>query len=324
MAITLDVDVPWLWPEPTPELHNDQIVAGDTFAVADERGKRSFGIWRFDGEFAERVDLAGGARPSRIAVAEADIAKGMRSAAGLDSEYFTVQKLELAPGAFYPGMARTDARLFGSAAFQAPDYMWRGEELTSSLLQLRSLFQSLESIFQVVHPAEQNLKAFGSSIRDLLILASTECEAQWAAVLRLNKYPNSRPTRRDYSKLGPPMKLNQYTVILRHYRAFQSLTPFSGWDGLQQHAPLPWYDDYNAVKHDRAGSFPRATLESAVNAVAACWVMIAAQFGYRALREFPDLNDKLKVWYAPRWRLAQCYVSDRMGFSPDAEVAYPF
>jgi hypothetical protein len=50
--------------------------------------------------------------------------------------------------------------------------------------------------------------------------------------------------------------------------------------------------------------------------------MIAAQFGYRALRELPDMREKMRIWYAPRWRLSECYFSEGHGFSPDAAVAY--
>lgn len=318
MTIVLDVESPWLRSAPSSEFLNDPISPGDYFAVADEPGKRSFGIWKYDGEAAQRVDVGPG---PRIPVSkDADLAKALRSA-GLN-HYFTVQRLELPPGAFYPGMARPETTSHGSAAFQAPDYRWRERELIASLLQLRSLYQSLEDIFRVVHPVQSNVATFGNSIRDLIILASTECEAQWRAVLKLNKYPRAKPTRFDYQKLGKPMRLSEFTVILPHYRDLNALEPFAGWDGTNDDTPLPWYDDYNAVKHDRAGSFERATLGTALNAVAACWVMIAAQFGYRALRELPDMREKMRIWYAPRWRLGECYFSAGHGFSPDAEVTY--
>lgn len=320
MTIVIDLERPSLRNAPPSDLHNDHISPGDYFAVADERGKRSFGIWQYDGEAAQRVDLSPG---QRIPVSkDADLPQALRSA-GLN-HYFTVQRLELPPGAFYPGMARPDTTLHGNAAFQAPDYSWRERELIASLLQLRSLYHSLEEIFRVVHPVQSNVATFGNSIRDLIILASTECEAQWRAVLKLNKYPRAKPTRFDYQKLGKPMRLNEFSVILPHYRDLNALEPFAAWDGTNADAPLPWYDDYNAVKHDRAGSFERATLGTALNAVAACWVMMAAQFGYRALRELPDLREKMRIWYAPRWKLSECYVAEGHGFSPDAEVAYRF
>ena len=324
MTIAIDVDSPWLRGAQPNEFRNEEIAPGEYFAVADEPGKRSFGIWQFTGEDAQRVDLGPGVVSPRIEVPTGvDLTKALR-AGGLSNFYFTVQRLELAPGAFYPGIARPDTSSYGAAAFQAPDYSWRERELIASLLQLRSLYRSLEEIFQVVHPVQANLATFGNSIRDLIILASTECEAQWKAVLRLNKYGRDKPTRTDYQKLGRPMRLSEFTVILQHYRDFEPLVPFAGWDVIQANAPLPWYDDYNAVKHDRAGSFERATLATALNAIAACWVMIAAQYGYRALRELSDLQDKMRIWYAPRWRLAECYWAEGRGFSPDAEIFYPF
>jgi hypothetical protein len=173
VTIAIDLDAPWLRKAASSDFQDEQVPPDTYFAVADEPGKRSYGIWNFDGKAVRRIDLPTDVRSPLISVpAGEDVAKTLRSTLGF---YFTVQKLELPPGAFYPAMARPDAQSYGTAAHRAPDYSWRQEELTASLLQLRSLFQSLEGIFQVVHPAEQNLKTFGSSIRDLLILASTEC-----------------------------------------------------------------------------------------------------------------------------------------------------
>ena len=44
------------------------------------------------------------------------------------------------------------------------------------------------------------------------------------------------------------------------------------------------YAAYNEVKHDREVNFKRATLRHAIEAVAACVVMLAAQFGLEALK----------------------------------------
>jgi hypothetical protein len=324
MTIVIDTDRPRLRAGKPSEFPNDAIKPGDNFAMADEPGNQSFGIWHFDGENVFRIDLGEAAVPPRIRIPiGADVASTLRSTPGIMGKYFTVQRMVLIPGTFYPGIARPETRQHGAATFQAPDFMWRRSELTASLLQLRSLFQSLEEIFQIVHPAPANLQTFGSSIRDLIILACTECEAQWLSVLRLNKYPCDRPTRKDYKKLGKAMRLYDYTVQLRHYRDLEPLAPFHGWNGSRHDSPLPWYDDYNAVKHDRAGSFKRATLATALEAVAACWVMIAAQYGYRALREFSDLNDRFQIKLMPRWTLAECYYAGAL-FSPADEVPYPF
>jgi hypothetical protein len=53
--------------------------------------------------------------------------------------------------------------------------------------------------------------------------------------------------------------------------------PFQAWaNGTGQ---LPWYADYNAIKHDREAEFRRATLKSLVNAMGAVYVLVVAQFG---------------------------------------------
>ncbi len=327
MTIVVDTDRPWVRGS-NAAFQNDSIKPGDTFALADETRGKPYGIWQFDGQVALRIDL-GSQHPHhpqrRVLVPQgSELVRTLVSALGISNASVTVQRMELSPRAFYRGIARPEADMHGGAAFSAPDYHMRSQELISSLLQLRSLYQELESIFDVIHPSKANIFSFGNSIINLIILACTECEAQWLAVLKLNGYKNSKPTRKDYYKLSKPMKLNEFTVILQHYRGIDPLVPFAGWDGLNPKPSLPWYDDYNALKHDRAGTFERATLGTALNSIAACWVMIAAQYGYRALRELPDLQNKMRIWYAPRWSLSECYFSMGQGFSRETAVPYPF
>jgi hypothetical protein len=175
---------------------------------------------------------------------------------------------------------------------------------------MRSLVAMLNEIFQAVHPAGDNLNCYGSSIRSLILLASTECEAQWKGVLRANGYAaGANLTRRDYVKLSAPMKLQEYGVELSHYPWLGEQMPFRDWaKGADGKAPLlPWYDAYNAVKHDRETNFALATLSVAIQAVTACWVMIAAQFGFQGMREFEDLDRYFRLSVVPTWRFSEVY-----------------
>jgi hypothetical protein len=91
---------------------------------------------------------------------------------------------------------------------------------------------------------------------------------------------------------------------------------------------LPWYDAYNADKQDRESEFERATLQFAFEAVAACAVMIVAQFGEVFgfdLRESGRPRTFFWMRKGPDWKLADNYVEPyESGNGEWTSVKYPF
>lgn len=51
---------------------------------------------------------------------------------------------------------------------------------------------------------------------------------------------------------------------------------------------IPWYDNYNKTKHDRASYFENATLESCLNAITANIIMFCVRYSPYALFRSPD------------------------------------
>jgi hypothetical protein len=124
-----------------------------------------------------------------------------------------------------------------------------------------------------------NLEAYGYDIRNLLILACTEVESHWRAVLKANGVSKDRWSTRDYVGLKDAMKLNEFEVSFPDYPWIKPIAPFKSWDEGRPTLTLPWYDAYNAAKHDRESELKSATLRFVLNAVAACAIMTVAQFG---------------------------------------------
>jgi len=152
--------------------------------------------------------------------------------------------------------------------------------LASSLEQLASLIEFLTRIFRVVFPTDDNLCTYGHEIRNLMLLACTEVEAQWKGILIENKASpaGSHLTTNHYVKLLQPLKLADYQVTLLMYPQLSPIAPFAKWSSSKPSQSLHWYDAYNAVKHDREKQFHRATLQYAIEAVVACIVMLEAQY----------------------------------------------
>jgi hypothetical protein len=194
------------------------------------------------------------------------------------------------------------------------------ELIETGLGQLVALREQLEKIFRTVQPVKSNFQTYGHDIRNLLILAATEVEAYWKGILTANGVPSG--STNEYVKLLPAMKLNEYAVQLPHY-PWLPVKPFKGWDAARPTKSLPWYDAYNAVKHDREADFARGTLLHAIEAVCACAILTAAQFGGTALERRREVNAFFDFVEQPKWDLSEWYLRPKPG-EPHKAIMYPF
>lgn len=189
--------------------------------------------------------------------------------------------------------------------------------------QLTALIASMMRIFSVLNPSPDNLHAYGVEIRNLLIVASTEFEAQCKSVLRANGYTRSRMSTNDYIRLLSAMRLNEYSVRVSPFSQMEPFKPFQDWDRDAPTRSLAWYDAYNKTKHDRENEFAAATLEAAVSAVGACAIMSYAQFG-----TLPNSDVGSSTWFSirdkPKWLSFRSYTQVGHSSSAWESVNYPF
>lgn len=215
-------------------------------------------------------------------------------------------RLFLRPGQYFPRIARpADHKVTKSPGFNPrTSSAWGSIQMNNG--QLVALVDQLERIFRVVHPdPNSTMDVFGHEIRNLLILAATEVEANWRAVLLANGCVGH--STKDYVRLLAPMKLDEYELSLQFYPWVGPVRPFAGWSALSPSQSLTWYHAYNLVKHDREGRFSSATLRSALNALCGCFVMMCAQFGqpkYWARGEIQTFFNLSKV---PNWSPSEFY-----------------
>jgi len=221
------------------------------------------------------------------------------------------QKLRFTPGEYYPRMARPSTTKPNASPGCTPDKsdVIRDARGTSAG-QLHALIGQLEQICRVIHPTPKNDEAFGHEIRNILILACTEVEAQWKGILKANGVTKEFTTTNDYIKLANPMKLDEYKVDLTYYPWLPPIAPFEGWKpGGFPTKDLRWYHAYNQVKHDREANFEQATLGHALYAITGCFVMLCAQYGWDfALRGDEALRAFFHLTGAPAWPPSEIYV----------------
>jgi hypothetical protein len=190
-----------------------------------------------------------------------------------------------------------------------------------SLSSLAILSENLTSIFRIVEPELTNFDVFGHEIRNLLIVACTEVEAQCKAILDANNYATRRLSTNDYVKLLTPLKLAEYEISFPLYPSIPALSPFNAWDVNIPTQSLDWYHAYNATKHDRENNFSQATLSHLVNAIAACAILLIAQFGKRDSWK-NELGEFFRVTKAPIWKPEEMYIREPL--QKYTSVNYPF
>jgi len=139
------------------------------------------------------------------------------------------------------------------------------------------LLKDLQNVLDYVEPADRNLCCYSHRIHELLLRACIEVEANCKAILIENGYTKSgNMNMQDYKKINESHRLSSYELKMPFWHGTHGRRrPFSQWGSGGE---LPWYQAYNATKHDRHESFERATLEQMIDATGGLSVLISAQF----------------------------------------------
>lgn len=239
--------------------------------------------------------------------------------------HFTSREPTLLPGQYYPRIWRNG----WTAAQDCPrNYDGYPHELAvarrAAAASVHRLLQQLSSVFETVEPTLANAQVFGPALRHLLILACTEVEAAWRGILVANRYarslvPDARLNTTDYVNLLTLMRLNEYELRLALYQDEWTdvVAPFSRWAPANPTRTLPWYDAYNAAKHDREQARARANLCAVIDAVAAAFILLTAQFGEDApeVRAVLDHMSGFELVREPAWAADELYFpADEHGF----------
>ena len=219
------------------------------------------------------------------------------------------KEISVPPGKYYPRMWRPNYAPFGGPYERE---LTKAEKIyvADAKAQLAVFCRELDQICRSVYPDKSTLSVYGHNVRNLLILACTEAEMHWTGVLRANNRSKAISTS-DYVLLAAPLKLKDFQVHFWKYPQLGLFKPFARWRvGGKPTQDLPWYLAYNLTKHDREINFAKATLEHAFQAVAACAVMLVAQFGLQnAIGIATELSDHFYFEAVPEWRPQDQYVA---------------
>ena len=297
-------------------------------------------VWKFEGD---QAFVAGVSNPETYpgGYFKADPGETICAALRRQASFWFVpdgqnpfHKMDLEPGQFYPRMARPTNDEPESRPGLYPGAHAEANVIATARGQLTALTRQLESICRTVHPVDKTFGTFGHDIRNLLVLACTEVENHCRGILLANSgsvEEGRHLNMNDYVVLRDAMKLDEYAIAFPAYPWLEAIAPFKGWGSTAKPSrDLPWYDAYNAVKHNREREFERATLQNAFSAVAACVIITIAQFGLESvLVQASELASFFQLTNCPRWSLSNIYVYPlghipNLSYTPAEWSAVPF
>jgi hypothetical protein len=129
--------------------------------------------------------------------------EGLLRAHGGDGTYVPAA---LMSGEFHP-------RIWRGIESPSPDDAGYGAEWIASVRVARLLYARLHDVFASIEPVRTHDPVYGLAQRELLLLACTEVESSWKAILTANGASSlhgaGRWTTKDYVRLIAPLRLTE-------------------------------------------------------------------------------------------------------------------
>jgi hypothetical protein len=200
--------------------------------------------------------------------------------------------------------------------------MWRGgawpnvketrhsREWLHSVRVTRMLTRRLKAVFDAIEPVRAHDGVYSHELRMLLLLACNEVESSCKAILVEHGVQpmGSWFNMKDYRKLAPVMRLDEWAVTLTTNPDYGPIEPFARWSATPT-STLEWFQEHHEVKHDRETKLARASFGNAIVAVAAAYVMRVAQFGLSFGELFTGDVDEFEHVREPAWSDVERYVA---------------
>jgi hypothetical protein len=190
---------------------------------------------------------------------------------------------------------------------------------TTAIRGYHAIESDLRRVFEFVEPHDRNVDVFSTRLYEIFLRASTEFESNCKSILSANGYTRDGDwNMSDYKKIEAATRLSEYQIQLTIWagtpRVLQPLAPWSSGGSL------PWYQDYNKVKHNRTDEFECANLKNTLDAVAALFAILFAQFNILAFsaHELVSFLNDWNGWLAHHnsifwiklptgWTMNECY-----------------
>ena len=139
----------------------------------------------------------------------------------------------------------------------------------------RLLIQDFSLLLDYIDPVDSHRPVYSQRTFELLVRTCTEVEA----VLRIVIGKTGQTSMADYRQARDILPLLSAEAGLLFWKPdLAFVSPFSGWQATG--GSLPWYQDYNAAKHDTVAQLSRASFDSLVQALSALVILHFLREGF--------------------------------------------
>ncbi len=223
----------------------------------------------------------------------------------MESEIEIVE-FESHAGTYHPWVARptklNDKSIFNPGA---KDHV---ELLKTTWREHGMIAVDLESCFNVASPTEHNLKTFGAQFEKTIYFACVGVESLFNLILSECTNITNKGRMSDFVKLKPKLRVSEYSLQLVHYPWMNSLAPFENWNPERPSQSLQWFDAYNSLKHDKRQSQHKASMQNALNAAAAYYILSHTVFGKDMFPGYVSTQFFFHFGQNPVWRVDELYL----------------
>lgn len=134
-----------------------------------------------------------------------------------------------------------------------------------------ALEKELESSFNYIEPDKANLSCYGAKFVTLLNTIGIEFESLTKTLIKFKRpdanVGNIGEIKQNLLEIFPEICTNEVEIT----RLNELRTPFKEWDSGVK---LCWWDDFTNIKHNRIKNYPRANLETILDAMSSLVVII--------------------------------------------------
>lgn len=215
------------------------------------------------------------------------------------------------PGYHYPRINRGNI-----------EFNYINDSFHQDIRAYRNIQGALDALFDMLEPNQSNFNSYGHKIRELLILACTEVEYLLLKVITENGYEQKDIYRTsDYVACLDALRLGSFKAELIQYPSIKTFAPFQGWSKESPTKSLPWYDAYNAVKHNRGDNIAKANFEHVLDAVAAIHILLEAQYGIDIFSKWKQYSEDRSLFItvtSPSWEPNEVAVPIFEGYEKNA------
>lgn len=178
------------------------------------------------------------------------------------------------------------------------------------LASYRLLVRDYEKLLEYIEPTSDNNETYSHRIYELLLRVCTECESVWRDMvvgMHWNAKKRAEMNGSDYRKLDENLFFSRFVVDLFFWRPeMLTVTPFLPWATEES---LPFYADYNNVKHNRNRAFKVANFRNLSVALAALFLTLGR------IEAIPNANN-----HGNHWHPEDDFFRLRCDGSPDSHV----